>query len=171
VQADLSIRRASELDAQRIAEIYNWYVLNTTVTFETEPVASNEMSERIKSKLEGHDWIVGEWNHEIIGYAYYGSFRPRAAYQHTVESTVYLDQRSTRRGFGKRIYSALIQSANERGFRQLIGVIALPNAASLALHKALGFREMGTLQGVGHKFGRDVDVALCQRAANQKSSD
>jgi len=161
---DLHIRRASEADADRIAGIYNWYVLNTIITFETAGVSPNEMRQRIHEKLMQFDWVVGESNHQIVGYAYYGSFRPRAAYGHTVESTVYLAQESTGKGFGKRLYSALIESATKKGFRELIGVIALPNPASLALHQALGFREAGLLRGVGHKFGEYVDVALWQRS-------
>jgi L-amino acid N-acyltransferase YncA len=161
---DLYIRRASEADADRIAEIYNWYVLNTVITFETSAVSPQEMRERIREKLTQFDWVVGEFNHQIVGYAYYGSFRHRAAYSHTVESTVYLARESTGKGFGKRLYSALIESASKKGFREVIGVIALPNPASLALHQALGFREAGFLRGVGHKFGEYVDVALWQRS-------
>jgi L-amino acid N-acyltransferase YncA len=164
VRGDLSIRRASESDAERISEIYNWYVLNTIITFETVAVSTREMEQRIKEKVANYDWIVGELNDQIVGYAYYGSFRPRAAYGHTVESTVYLSQSSIGKGFGKSLYSALIRSANENGYRELIGVIALPNPASLALHMTLGFREIGILRGVGQKFGQYVDVALWQRS-------
>jgi L-amino acid N-acyltransferase YncA len=163
---DLYIRRALEADANRITEIYNWYVLNTIITFETASVSPNEMTERIQERIDNYDWLVGEVNHRIVGYAYYGSFRPRAAYGHTVESTVYLSQESIGNGFGRRIYSALIQSATEKGFREVVGVIALPNPASIALHQALGFREAGVLRGVGHKFGKYVDVALWQRSSD-----
>ena len=163
---DLHVRRALAADADRITEIYNWYVLNTIITFETAAVSPNEMTQRIQEKLDKYDWLVGEVNQGIAGYAYYGSFRPRAAYGHTVESTVYLSQDNTGNGFGRRIYSALIQSATDKGFRELIGVIALPNPASIALHRTLGFREAGVLRGVGHKFDKYVDVALWQRSSN-----
>jgi L-amino acid N-acyltransferase YncA len=162
---DLHIRRALETDAAQVAEIYNWYVLNTIITFETAPVSVEEMRERIHEKLVRYDWLVGEANHQIVGYAYYGSFRPRAAYGHTVESTVYLSRKNTGKGFGKRLYSALIESAMKKEFREVIGVIALPNPASIALHQALGFHEAGVLRGVGHKFGKYVDVGLWQRSS------
>ena len=164
VTQDLSIRRASEDDAQKISEIYNWYVLNSTITFETAKVSLSEMKQRIREELMTYDWIVAELNQCVVGYAYYGSFRSRAAYCHTLESTVYLSPDSVGKGFGRVLYSALIRSADERGFRELIGVIALPNPASVGLHLSLGFREVGVLHRVGHKFERYVDVALWQRS-------
>lgn len=161
----LAIRRATKEDTKEICRIYNSYVCNSIVTFETTPVEASDMEERIKEKLTKHDWIVGELNRQIVGYAYYGSFRPRAAYSHTVETTIYLSEESTGRGLGKALYAALIRSANEKGFRELIGVIALPNPGSIRLHKSLGFQEVGTLHEVGHKFGKYVDVSLWQRSS------
>lgn len=161
---DLAIRRGSEEDAQSVSEIYNWYILNSTVSFETAAVDTSEMKRRITEKLATHDWLVAEVNEQIVGYAYYGSFRPRAAYGHTVESTIYLSPNNVGKGFGRVLYSALVRSARERGCRELVGVIALPNPASVALHSSLGFREVGVLHAVGHKFGKYVDVGLWQRS-------
>ena len=164
VTGELAIRRASKEDAQSVSEIYNWYVLNSTVSFETAAVEISEMKRRIMEKLASHDWLVAEVNQQVVGYAYYGSFRPRAAYGHTVESTIYLSPNSAGKGFGRTLYSALVRSARERGFRELVGVIALPNPASVALHSALGFREVGVVYAVRRKFGKYVDVALWQRS-------
>ncbi len=158
----MNIRQATEEDAGVIAEIYNWYILNTIITFETDPVSPEEMKKRIQEKIIKHDWLVGELNQEIIGYAYYGSFRARAAYNHTVESTIYLSQKSIGKGFGKVLYSNLIKSAKGRGFRELIGIIALPNPESIALHKKIGFEEVGVLRNVGYKFERYIDVGIWQ---------
>jgi L-amino acid N-acyltransferase YncA len=160
----LNIRRASATDAVEISKIYNAYIINSIVTFETTPVEVSEMEQRIKEKLADYDWIVGELNQQIVGYAYYGSFRRRAAYSHTAESTIYLSDENKGKGLGKNLYRALIRSASEKGFRELIGVIALPNPASVGLHKALGFREVGILHGVGYKCGKYVDVSLWQRS-------
>jgi L-amino acid N-acyltransferase YncA len=157
-------RRAAEPDAQSIADIYNWYVLNTAITFETEPVTLDEMRRRIEERLTTHDWLVAEVNREIAGYAYYGNFRPRAAYFHTVESTIYMSPESTGKGIGTALYSALIRSAAEKRFREIIGVIALPNESSVRLHSKAGFREAGRLEGVGKKFGNFIDVAFWQRS-------
>jgi L-amino acid N-acyltransferase YncA len=101
----MRVRRATEDDAARVAEIYNWYIRHTIVTFETEAVSSQDMMHRMQEKLRAHDWLVGEVNQAICGYAYYGPFRPRAAYQHTVESTIYLSQESVGHGFGKVLYA------------------------------------------------------------------
>ena len=161
----MNIRRATATDAERIAEIYNWYVLNTVITFETTVVTPSDMRQRIQEHLETYDWLVGESHQQIVGYAYYGSFRTRAAYNHTVESTVYLSQEATGKGFGTSLYSALLESATRNGFREMIGVIALPNPASIALHRTMGLHEVGVLRGVGYKFGQHVDVGLWQRSS------
>jgi L-amino acid N-acyltransferase YncA len=149
-------------DAERIAEIYNWYVLNTIITFETDVVSPQEMTKRIQKNLINHDWLVGEVNQKVVGYAYYGPFRARAAYNHTVESTIYLSQGSMGKGFGRTLYAQLLQSVKDRGFREAIGVIALPNPQSIALHRAMGFAEVGVLKRVGYKFERYIDVGLWQ---------
>jgi L-amino acid N-acyltransferase YncA len=156
------LRQATARDAERIAEIYNWYVLNTIITFETDVVSPQEMTKRVQEKIIEHDWLVGEANQEVIGYAYYGPFRPRAAYHDTVESTIYLSQESVGKGFGRALYAKLIESIRGRGFREVIGVVALPNPQSIALHKAMGFAEVGVLKRVGYKFERYIDVGLWQ---------
>lgn len=161
---DLYIRQATVSDAQGCSDIYNWYVLHSLATFETVAVDAESMRQRIEEKLRLHDWLVGEMDGQIAGYAYFGSFRPRAAYRHTVESTIYLSQNAQGKGFGKILYSALIESAAAKGFREMIGVIALPNRSSVALHERLGFREAGVLRSVGHKCDRFIDVALWQKA-------
>ncbi len=158
----MQIRRATAGDAERIAEIYNWYILHTIITFETDVVGPQEMTNRIEEKTLNHDWLVGEVNQEVIGYAYYGPFRTRAAYNHTVESTIYLSQKSIGQGFGRVVYAQLLESVKERGFREAIGVIALPNPQSIALHRAMGFAEVGVLKRVGYKFGRYIDVGIWQ---------
>lgn len=156
------MRQATAEDAARIAEIYNWYILNTIITFETNVVSPQEMMKRIHEKLIRHDWLVGEVNQQVIGYAYYGPFRTRAAYNHTVESTIYLVQESTGKGFGRILYAKLLESVKDHGFREVIGVIALPNPQSITLHQALGFAEVGVLKRVGYKFENYVDVSLWQ---------
>jgi phosphinothricin acetyltransferase len=165
------IRRADACDAQSISEIYNRYILNTTATFETEAIDQLEMRRRILEKVTEYDWLVAEDDRGIVGYAYYGVFRPRPAYAHTVESTIYLAEGSVGKGLGTLLYSNLIDSANEKGFRELIGVIALPNEASVRLHAKLGFREVGRLEGVGRKFERYIDVALWQRRTSRRAPD
>jgi L-amino acid N-acyltransferase YncA len=158
----MQMRRATAGDAARIAAIYNWYILHTIITFETDVVGPQDMTNRIEEKTLNHDWLVGEVNQEVVGYAYYGPFRAGAAYNHTVESTIYLAPESLGKGFGRTLYAQLLESVKGRGFREAIGVIALPNPQSIALHRALGFAEVGVLKRVGYKFGRYVDVGIWQ---------
>ncbi|MBD3880975.1 N-acetyltransferase family protein [Phormidium tenue FACHB-886] len=162
----MKIRRIEDDDIARITEIYNWYILNTTITFEVEAISPLEMRKRVQAKIEKHDWLVGEVNQQIIGYAYYGAYRSRAAYSHTVESSIYLAQESTGKGFGKSLYGELVRSAKEHGFRELIGIIALPNQGSTILHRKLGFEEIGVLKNVGHKFDRYINVGIWQKSTS-----
>lgn len=164
MKQDILIRRASEADAEAIVEIYNPYVLHSTITFETTQVAVPEMRERIRGTLVKHDWTVAEVDQKVVAYAYYSSFRTRPAYNRTAESTVYVNEEYAGIGIGKKLYADLIRSAAAEGFRELVGVIALPNPASVGLHRSLGFREVGVLRGVGYKFGGYVDVALWQKS-------
>jgi len=160
----MTVRRATERDARMIAAIYNYYVVNTASTFETDPVDTSTIASRMREKLERHDWLVGDVDGHIAGYAYYGSFRTRPAYGHTVESTVYVDPGEVGKGYGRQLYAALMGSAARKGFVQAVGFISLPSPASIALHRSLGFEEAGVLRAVGFKFDRYIDVAIYQRA-------
>lgn len=160
----MNIRQVVDADAPSMVAIYNWYVEHTIITFETQAVSVEEMQARIADKLVKHDWIVGELDGELVGYAYYGTFRPRHAYAHTVESTVYLAQQHVGKGYGRKLYTELIASAQARGYRELIGIIALPNPASILLHRRVGFEEVGILKQAGYKLGRYIDVAIWQKS-------
>jgi L-amino acid N-acyltransferase YncA len=158
------IRKVTETDAPAIKDIYNYYIENTTITFEIAPVSLEEIKKRIRDKVARFDWMVGEVDQKIIGYSYYGTFRERAAYNNTVESTIILDHRNTGKGYGTEIYRQLIKSAQEHGFKEMIAVIALPNPESIHLHLKQGFREAGVLKNVGFKFNKYLDTGLWQKA-------
>lgn len=160
----MNIRCVKTDDANDIIKIYNWYILNTTITFETEPVALEEMKNRINEKLLKYDWLVGEIDNKIIGYAYYDSFRPRAAYRHTVESTIYLSNDYKGKGLGIALYTDLIELAKRKGFREMLGVISLPNPESVRFHLKMGFWEIGTMKNVGYKFNKYIDVSILQKS-------
>ena len=153
------IRNATIDDVAAICNIYNHYVLNTTVTFEEEAVSPIQMVKRIGDVQSKYPWLVYESEGSIIGYAYANAWKPRAAYRHTVEVSVYLDPAHTGKGLGKEIYAALIKRLEPLNIHTAIGGVALPNEASVRLHEALGFREMGYFKEVGFKFGKWVDVA------------
>lgn len=132
------------------------------MTFETETVTPQEMAARIGEKLQQHDWLVLEDQNKVVGYAYYGTFRPRAAYNHSAEVTIYVAAEAQGRGLGAALYRALIASAGSKGYRELIGGVALPNPASVALHEKLGFGLIGVFPRVGYKFGSYIDVGFWQ---------
>jgi L-amino acid N-acyltransferase YncA len=158
------MRKATEMDAQSIMDIYNYYVTNSTITFEIAPVSLEAMQRRIKDKIFRFDWIVGEVDQKIIGYACYGTFRERTAYDKTVESTIILDHTNIGKGYGTELYSRVIESAQGKGFREMIAVIALPNPESIHLHSRLGFSEVGLLKNVGYKFNKYLDIGIWQRS-------
>ena len=114
--------------------------------------------------LQAAGWpcLVGVLDDAVIGFGYAGPWRPQAAYRHTVETTVYLDADHTGAGHGGALLAAVLERAAANGARQAIAVIADGNPGSVALHRRHGFAEVGTLRGVGEKFGREIDTALFQ---------
>ena len=158
------IREANPSDGNTIAAIYNAYVRNSVTTFELEPVAAAAMQARIEDvQARSLPWLVVEHAGGVAGYAYATPWKPRAAYARSVETSVYLAEDATGRGLGRLLYAALIERLREAGLHALIGGIALPNAASVALHEALGFVHVATFREVGFKHGRWVDVGYWQR--------
>lgn len=137
-----SIRAATEADAEALADLYNHYILHTPITFETEPISVSEMAGRVAEIRASHVWLVGEEAGAVYGYAYAGPWKARRAYRHSVETTVYLHPAQTGRGLGSALYRALIEALRPRELHALIGGIALPNAASVALHEKLGFEKV-----------------------------
>lgn len=152
------VRSVTPSDARDIAAIYNHYIENTDVTFETEPVSPREMQHRIESHPPHLPWLVSEVVGTVTGFAYAAPWHKRAAYRHTVETTIYVDPGQLRRGIGTRLYGALLDELGRRDLHCAIGGIALPNAASVTLHENLGFAKVGHLKAVGFKFGRWIDV-------------
>jgi phosphinothricin acetyltransferase len=157
-----AIRSATPSDAGEIAAIYNWYIANTAITFEVDPVSATEMADRIANVLATHEWLVLERSGELLGYAYAGRFRERAAYGHATESTIYLRRGLEGQGLGGPLYAELVRRTFARGYRHLVGAIALPNEPSVRLHERLGFRKAGHLVRIGRKLDRWIDVGNWQ---------
>ena len=155
----LRVRSAIGADAAACAEIYRPYVLDTVISFETEPPTVEQMAARIAAAQVKHEWLVLEVDGNVTGYAYARQFNSRAAYQWSVETSVYLAQDGLRSGGGRMLYAELLRRLTERGFRRAFAGIAQPNDASNALHKAFGFRRAGRYRRVGWKHGawRDVE--------------
>jgi L-amino acid N-acyltransferase YncA len=159
----LGIRPAFIGDTEAIARIYNYYIQNTVITFEEEPVTARTMATRLaaidKARLP---WLVADLEGAIVGYAYASPWKVRSAYRYSVETTIYLEQGQEGRGIGGRLYSELLAHLRTRGIHVAIGGAALPNPASVALHEKLGFERVATFRQVGFKHGRWVDVAYWQ---------
>jgi L-amino acid N-acyltransferase YncA len=165
------IRKANISDAKAIADIYNYYIHNTTITFEIEPVSESEMENRIRKTLEKYEWIVSE-NEEnrIVGYSYYNSFQPRAAYKNSVEATIYLDQKELGKGNGNKLFEKLIDIFHQSSFHAIFGVIALPNGPSVRLHEKNGFIKVGELNEVGYKSGKWINVGYWELLNNNSKA-
>lgn len=158
-----TIRSATQDDAAAIAHIYNHYVVDTSVTFETAPVAAEDMAQRISETLGASlPWLVAEQAGLVVGYAYASKWKGRCAYRFAVESTVYLAPGQTGKGFGRLLYPALIDALRARSMHTVIGGIALPNDPSVRLHEHLGFRKVAHFEQVGYKQERWVDVGYWQ---------
>jgi L-amino acid N-acyltransferase YncA len=160
---DLHVRDASEHDGAACAAIYAPYVTDTAITFETEPPTGEEMAQRILAASRRHAWLVLEDRGRIVGYAYGGTFSARAAYRWACEVSVYLELGRRRTGGGKALYSALLPRLAERGFRVAAAGMTLPNDASVGLHRAMGFEQVGVYRRIGFKHGAWHDVAWTQR--------
>lgn len=157
------IRSVTKDDAAGIAEIYNYYIANTFITFENEAVSADEISARISDVVSALlPWLVLEENGAIIGYAYATTWRARPAYKNTIETTIYLSKDSWGKGYGRLLYSKLIAELASSGFHTAIGGIALPNDASVKLHESLGFKKVAHFQEVGFKFNQWIDVGFWQ---------
>jgi phosphinothricin acetyltransferase len=160
------IRSATAEDAPALAAIYDPEVAHGTASFETEPPGADEMGRRLaRSRTRGWPWLVLERGGGVLGYAYVVQFRDRAAYVEAGETSVYVAAEARGLGAGRRLMAALEEAAAEAGFRELVAVIGdSGNQASIGLHRALGFRHVGTLQRVGRKFGRLLDVVYMQKS-------
>jgi phosphinothricin acetyltransferase len=156
------IRLGTENDAARIQAIYAPYVLHTAISFELEPPTVEEMRQRIEKILPHWPWLVCEDKGEVLGYAYAHRFHERAAYQWSVEVSVYIDERSHRWGIGRALYSSLFKLLVLQGFYNAYAGITLPNPGSVGLHESLGFQPVGVYRAAGHKFGAWHDVGWWQ---------
>jgi len=163
--SDVEIRAANLSDIAAITRIYAEAVAHGTATFEIDPPDEAEMAHRQhKLTAAGYPYLVAERGGAVAGYAYAGPYHARPAYHWTVEDTIYVDPQCHRTGLGRLLMARLIADAEQRGFRQMIAVIGdSGNAASVALHAAVGFDRIGTLRAVGFKHGRWLDAVLMQR--------
>lgn len=160
-----TIRPSLDADLAAMTAIYGHHVLHGTGTFETVPPTEAEMAARRADVLaKGLPWLVVEDAGQVLGYAYCQWFKPRPAYRFSAEDSIYLHPEAAGRGLGRQLLAALIEQAEQAGLRKLIAVIGdSGNAASVALHRSLGFEPVGTIGACGWKFGRWLDIVLMEK--------
>ena len=163
----MMIRKVEISDSIAIACIYNHYIKNTIITFEEKEVTQDDISSRIENMLsESLPWIVVESNNSVVGYAYATKWKTRSAYRFSVESTVYIKNNFVGNGLGSLLYKELLSKLKDSGIHVVIGVIALPNPSSIALHEKFGFIKVAHLNEVGIKFNKWIDVGYWQLQFN-----
>ena len=160
------VRPSLPTDLAAITAIYGWHVAHGTGTFELDVPDLAEMQQRRDSVLaNGWPWLVAQVGDEVLGYAYANTFRPRRAYRFCVEDSIYLAQKAAGKGLGRALLAELITQCEARGARQMLAVIGdSANAASVGVHRALGFEHVGVMKAAGWKMDAWRDVVLMQRA-------
>ena len=152
------IRLATEDDCVSLLEVYEEFISNTAVTFEVEVPSVSEFGKRITKVLEKHPWLVCEINREIVGYAYASKHRERAAYQWSVDVTVYINPKYHRMHIATALYTTLIGLLKEQGYYSAYAGVALPNIKSEGFHEYFGFKSVEVFHNVGYKFDEWRDV-------------
>jgi phosphinothricin acetyltransferase len=162
----VSVRPGRIEDLSALTDIYNHYVVNTHITFDLEPFTVEQRAEWFSHYADTgrHRLFVAEHDAEIVGYATSGRFRDKPAYAPSVEFTVYCAPTATGRGVGKLLYAALFEALRDEDVHRAFAGVALPNDASLAFHRSLGFTEVGIFREVGRKFNKWWDVHWLERA-------
>lgn len=161
--ASITIRPAVPDDAPGVLKIYGPIVESSAITFETEIPSVGEIEARIQRGVADYAWLVAERDGTLLGYAYAGMLRLRAAYRAAVETSVYVAPAAQRSGIASSLYRALFATLGERQFHTALAAITLPNAASVRFHEAHGFVGVGQFREVGNKFGQWHDVGWWQR--------
>jgi L-amino acid N-acyltransferase YncA len=170
--SDIAIRSATLADIPAITRIYAHAVRHGTASFELEPPDETEMERRQRALLDGgYPYLVAEIEGAVAGYAYAGPYRTRPAYRYTVENSIYIAAEAHRRGIGRLLLDRLIAECEARGYRLMIAVIGdSAQTPSIELHRAAGFKMVGTFEAVGYKFDRWLDSVLMQRPLGKGSS-
>jgi phosphinothricin acetyltransferase len=164
--SDIRIRVASRTDLPRLTEIYNHYVVHTPVTFDVEPYSVERRAAWFDQFSDSGRYrllVAADEGRVVVGYAGTTRFRPKAAYETTVEATVYCAPGTEARGIGTRLYSALFEAISTEDIHRILAGYVLPNPASAALHEHFGFKLVGVFSENGRKLDRYWDVAWMER--------
>lgn len=161
---DSHIRPVRREDSKSICEIYNYYVVNTNISFEEQPISEGEMERRIVEKTKKYPWLVYVEEGEIVGYSYVGNWKERSAYRHTVEDTIYVKTDRQGKGIGQKLFEDLLEAVGkDKEIHAIIAVIALPNEKSVAIHERNGFEKVAHFEEVGYKNDTWIDVGYWEK--------
>jgi len=152
------IRTVKTKDIRGICTIYNYYIENTVITFEEDPISVDEMGKRIIEVVHSYPWLVYEDHGMVIGYAYANKWKARAAYRHSVELSIYISKDNLGKGIGKKLYETLLAELRKIDVHAVIGGMSLPNEQCEKLHESLGFKKIAEFKEVGYKFQKWIDV-------------
>lgn len=155
---NIEIRMAQKEDGGRLLEIYKPYIEETVITFEYDTPSVNEFEERISHVLDKFPYLVAIENGTIIGYAYASPYKGRAAYDWSVETSIYIAKDSHGKGVGSYLYSRLFELLKEQGIRNVFACVTLPNEKSEAIHNKFGFSLVGRFREAGYKFNSWHDI-------------
>lgn len=159
----IQVRNVTLNDAQELVDIYSYYVLNTTITFEYETPSMDEFKQRIQKITQKYPYLVATLDDKIIGYAYATSYKERAAYDWSVETTVYVKNDKHGLGVGKKLYTQLEQALKEKNIVNMLACITYPNPKSIDFHTNFGFEKVGHFPKVGYKFNEWRDIVWMQK--------
>jgi len=166
----IKIRSVRPEDAERLAEIYRYYVENTAISFEYIAPTTEEFGERIRTYSTKYPYLVAEEDGRIVGYSYAAPFKTRAAYAWSVEATIYLDHTQKGRGIGKVLYTEMEKRLSAQHITNFCACITCPDApdpyvtdASIRFHTAMGFRMVGKFEKCGRKFGRWYNMVWMEK--------
>lgn len=164
----VAIRLAKEEDALSMLAIYAPIVRETPISFEIEAPSEAEFKQRIYNYQKQMPWLVCEIDDELVGYAYATPYRTRAAYQWSVESSVYVSAKHRQRGVAKALYTSLFQLLKLQGFYNVFAAITIPNPSSIAAHESVGFSSVGVFNKIGYKFAVWHDIGWWQLSLQEK---
>ena len=171
--AETRIRAATTQDLPRLTEIYNYYVLHTPITFDLEPYTVEERAAWLNQfAFTGrHRLLIAEVNNIVVGYAGTTRFRAKAAYDTTVEATIYCAPEAVGKGIGCTLFAALFQAIAQEDIHRIVGGYTMPNAGSASLLEKFGFKPVGVFHETGRKFDRYWDVAFMERPLRLPDSE
>jgi phosphinothricin acetyltransferase len=159
----MKIRKVTLEDAEKVGEIYNYYIQNTHHTFETEPLSVELTRKRIGKVIADFPFLVAEQDGEIFGYAHAARFKLRQAYEHSAEVSIYVKNNSKQRGIGSLLYEKLFEKLEDTDIHAMVAGISLPNDVSVKFHEKLGFEKVAHFKEVGYKLGRWIDVGYWEK--------